>query len=152
VTADDVVDAARAYAGPRQTVGMVVGAVFLVAGIVAFVATRDWWWLMLSLIGAVAGASPFLRAIDRALARGNPNARIGEVCEMSFFEEGLRFEQGAVIGLIRWADVHEVREGEGAILILKDRALMASIPKRAFADAAELETALAYLRAKVPNR
>jgi hypothetical protein len=42
--------------------------------------------------------------------------------------------------------------GEDAILILKDRALMASIPKRAFADAAELETALTYLRAKVPSR
>jgi hypothetical protein len=70
---------------------MIVGAVFLVAGIVGFIMTRDWWWLTLSLIGAIAVASPFLRAIDRALARGNPNARIGEVCEMAFFEEGLRF-------------------------------------------------------------
>ena len=68
---------------------------------------------------------------------------------MEFDEAGLRFDQGAVSGIVRWSDATEIRVGEDAILVLRDRAVLAGIPKRAFSDASELEVARAFLVSKV---
>ena len=130
---------------------MIVGALLVVAGVAAFAFLSDPLWLILIGIGLFGLASPFLRSFDRALARANPQGRVGEECVMQFMDQGLRFEQGAMSGFIDWSATDELRVGEGAILIMKNRAVLAGIPKRAFGSPADLHAAEAFLAAKVPK-
>jgi hypothetical protein len=149
VTPDDVVDATRAYYKHRTRSSMLVGAAAVIGGTAAWLLADVSVGLLLVAIGLVAMASPFLRAVDRALARAQPQARIGSTCEMEFTDDGLRFSQDGVVGLIKWSAVTEIREGEGAILLLHDRTILAALPKRAFETAAQMEVARTLLHARV---
>jgi YcxB-like protein len=151
VTADDIVDATRAFAQHRSKSGTVIGALLVGAGVVGWLVTKDWFWLALLPIGAIGVGSGLLRSIDRAFARAQPQSRIGTSCAMELTDAGLHFQQGGVDGLIDWTAVTELREGERSFLLLQDRTILASIPKRAFESHEELEAARAFLASRIPT-
>jgi len=149
VTADDAVDATRAYAGYRSRPAFFFGLGLAIAGVLLWGLTGDLYFLALTLAGAIAIGVGRYRVLDRAFMRAQPATRIGTHTEMSLEERGLHFEQAGVEGIVDWSAVTELRDGERSLVLLQGRVLLAYIPKRAFATEAELEAARVWIKRRI---
>ena len=65
-----------------------------------------------------------------------------------FADDGLEFPHGR----IAWSGITEVRDGDATILLLQGPAILASIPKRVFASAADAQSFRDWILRRVGRR
>lgn len=146
---EDHLQAARLYyRTTRFLLGdRLVAVILLGAGVAGIAQTGVHWWCVLMLALAplewVNLLSPFPLRVRIAFRR-NPQFR--EPYQLTFDEEGIRFETLTIDSRIDWSHFSQVLEDGQLFLLVYGQWLYSVIPKRTFAGAEEIDAFRILLR------